>query len=179
MALTRPLNHALDVGCGTGQSTTSLLTIASNVVGTDVSHDMLREALRAPQIRYVRAQAERLSFAASSFDLLTVGLAFHWFDRSRFLPEAHRVLRADGWFVLYTNAYHGEMRGIPEFREWMGRHYLPRYPSPARHVAPLTIDTAHGYGFRVAATANVHKRGVVLARRAYRLSLDPKQRTRR
>ena len=46
--------------------------------------------------------AEELPFADSSVDLVTVMTAFHWFDRSRFLLEAHRVLKPRGCLALLS-----------------------------------------------------------------------------
>jgi SAM-dependent methyltransferase len=36
-------------------------------------------------------------------DAVVVGQAFHWFDPSRALPEAARVLRPGGWLALIWN----------------------------------------------------------------------------
>ncbi|KAG7235129.1 hypothetical protein INR49_025234 [Caranx melampygus] len=44
--------------------------------------------------------AEELLFADSSVDLMTAMSAFHWFDRPRFLQEAHRVLKPRGCLAL-------------------------------------------------------------------------------
>src|SRR5262245_20964217 len=88
----RRVGRALDVGCGTGQSARALTAIAESVEAIDVSDEMLREAQPHARVRYQVAPAERLPFADSSFELLTVGLAFHWFDQGAFLAEAKRVL---------------------------------------------------------------------------------------
>jgi len=98
LALTGPLHYALDVGCCIGQSTTILLPIASNVVGMDVSKDMLRETPRTPRVRCVRAEAERLPFASDSFDLLTAGLAFY-LVRPHPFPGRDTAGTAHGWLV--------------------------------------------------------------------------------
>lgn len=47
-----------------------------------------------------QCQAEELPFADSSVDLVTAMSAFHWFDRPRFLQEAHRILKAKGCLAL-------------------------------------------------------------------------------
>jgi ubiquinone/menaquinone biosynthesis C-methylase UbiE len=91
LRLREPIPLALDVACGTGQSTVALKEISSRVVGTEVSREMLTLA-REAGVRYVEAPAEDLPFADGSFQLITVALAFHWFDRPRFLAEARRVL---------------------------------------------------------------------------------------
>lgn len=147
--MTTPVGRALDVGCGTGQSTVVLRDSASTVVGSDISLAMLQEAPRVAGVSHILAAAERLPFVDGSFDLLTVSGAFHWFDRARFLTEAHHVLRPDGWLVIYSNAFRAEMRQNPAFRPWMRDHYAPRYPRPPQHSSSPTDDEAQAYGFRV------------------------------
>jgi len=44
--------------------------------------------------------AEELPFEDGSVDLVTAMSAFHWFDHSRFLQEAHRVLKPHGCLAL-------------------------------------------------------------------------------
>src|SRR5690349_9146362 len=74
------ISRALDVGCGTGQSTTALLELTHTIIGLDSSAEMLAQAIRHAQVHYIQARAEHLPFADGTFGLLTVGLAFHWFD---------------------------------------------------------------------------------------------------
>ncbi|RXN29019.1 methyltransferase [Labeo rohita] len=44
--------------------------------------------------------AEELPFEDGSVDLVTAMSAFHWFDHSRFLQEAHRVLKPHGCLAV-------------------------------------------------------------------------------
>ncbi|XP_061143339.1 putative methyltransferase DDB_G0268948 [Syngnathus typhle] len=98
-----PLLLAVDVGCGSGQGTVLLAKHFASVVGTDVSPAQLEVALqraREPNVTYRQCVAEELPFADSSVDLITAMSAFHWFDRRRFLHEAHRVLQPHGCLAL-------------------------------------------------------------------------------
>ena len=72
---------------------------------------MLARAPLEAGVRYVEAQAEDLPFGDGAFGLVTVALALHWFDRSRFLAEARRVLEPSGWLTIYDNGFFGEMKG--------------------------------------------------------------------
>ncbi|XP_029558132.1 putative methyltransferase DDB_G0268948 [Salmo trutta] len=99
----QPCDLAVDVGCGSGQGTVLLAPHFSSVVGTDISPAQLevaQEHTTAPNISYRQCQAEELPFADSSVDLVTAMSAFHWFDRPRFLQEAHRILKAKGCLAL-------------------------------------------------------------------------------
>ncbi len=110
LKLHEPVPWALDVACGTGQSTLALKEVAYQVVGTDTSREMLDRAPREAGVQYVEASAEDLPFADGSFRLVTVALALHWFERSRFLTEASRVLNLGGWLIIYDNGFFGEMK---------------------------------------------------------------------
>ncbi|XP_053733788.1 uncharacterized protein LOC128766291 [Synchiropus splendidus] len=101
----RPLELALDVGCGSGQGTVLLSKHCNSLVGIDVSPSQLQMALqysREPNITYKECVAEELPFADSSLDLVTSMSAFHWFDRQRFLQEADRVLKPLGCLALLS-----------------------------------------------------------------------------
>ena len=149
LRLREPIPLALDVACGTGQSTVALKEIASRVVGTDVSREMLARAPREAGVRYVEAPAEDMPFEDGSFRLVTVALALHCFDRSRFLAEARRVLELSGWLVVYDNGFFGEMKENPKHERWYREDYLVRYPSPPRKGEPLTDDECRKHGLRL------------------------------
>ncbi|MCB9153636.1 MAG: class I SAM-dependent methyltransferase [Caldilineae bacterium] len=85
--------RALDVACGTGQSSRALTEIADHVDAVDVSPEMIAEAEPHERVSYHTGRAEAVPFPDRTFDLVTVGLAFHWFDQADFLREAHRVLQ--------------------------------------------------------------------------------------
>ena len=141
------INHALDVGCGTGQSTLALLEVGDEIIGMDNSAEMLSHAIRHAQVCYVKGQAEQMPFGDAAFGLMTVALAFHWFDRRQFMSEARRVLRPGGWLVIYTDGFCGRMIGNDNFQTWNREHYLVRYPTPPRNNQPLTDADALEYGF--------------------------------
>lgn len=137
----------LDVGCGTGQSTRAIAEVADEVVGVDLSEEMLRCAEPHERVRYLAARAESLPVTPKTFDLVTVGLAFHWFDRERFLAEVSRVLVPGGWLAIYNNWFTGRVAGVPELEAWSREVYLARYPSPPRRSTPLETETLARAGF--------------------------------
>ena len=136
---------ALDVACGTGQSTEALAALGEFVVGLDASAVMLRGARCRGEIPYVLGLAEQLPFAAGAFDLVTVGNGFHWFDLARFLREAHRVPRQPGWLLIYGSGVCGGMRENPAFAGWL-KEFDRRFPSPPRES--LSAEVLAEAGFR-------------------------------
>ena len=146
--LEQPVPRALDVACGTGQSSRALQAITAHVTGTDLSNEMLEYAKQNPGIEFLKSPAESLPFAAETFDLLTVCMAFHWFDQAKFLLEARRVLKPNGWLVVYNNIWRAQMIGNPAFHTWSDRFYA-NYPTPARVETSTDPTFFLGYGFHL------------------------------
>jgi ubiquinone/menaquinone biosynthesis C-methylase UbiE len=145
-SLPRRPKISLDVACGTGHSAMALGDISELVVGLDSSAAMLRSVRQNGRVQYVRGLAEHLPFGGNSFDLVTVGLAIHWFDRDLFLSEAHRVLRHPGWLLLYESGFPGVMKENPVFGVW-AEQYRARFPAPPRNDRPLSPSDLAYVGF--------------------------------
>jgi SAM-dependent methyltransferase len=107
------LNNLLDVGCGPGMATIALAPHFAHVTGIDPSEGMINNARAAvsstPEpIRFEVATAEDLGvhlsppIEESSIDLLTASTAAHWFDMSRFWPQAARVLKPGGTVAMWS-----------------------------------------------------------------------------
>jgi SAM-dependent methyltransferase len=144
-------DRGLDVACGTGQSSHALAEVAKHVDAIDVSKEMLDCAQPHERIRYQHAPAESLPFPDAEFDLITVGLAFHWFDQEPFLREARRVLKDHSWLAIYNNGFAGEMIENPNFRNWAFEIYPKRFPTPLRKSWGVTADSVKPFGFDLAA----------------------------
>ena len=143
----KPVSLALDVACGTGQSTKALLSIAERVIGFDISWNMLANAGRDRRICYVNAQAESMPFKSGSTSMISNALSFHWFDRNKFLYESWRVLSPEGLLLIYSNGFRGIMRENPAFQNWGQKTYIEHFPIPPRDSKPLTPEEAKGNGF--------------------------------
>lgn len=141
--------RALDLGCGTGQSTRPLTWIADEVTGIDASAAMLAAADAAVHVTYRQASAEQLPFPAENFDLVTAGLAWHWFSSGASLQEVARVLRPGGWLAIYNSAFTGNLVEDPGCGVWMQSEYLSRFPPPARNARSLSAEMAQAAGFEV------------------------------
>ena len=124
------VSAAVDIGSGTGLSARALLGGAEAVVGVDPSVEMLSAAFRHASIRYVAGEAEQLPLASDSFDLATMGSAFHWCDRQATLVEFERVLRRGGSIAIYDIELTG-LAESPALIDWLRSGYwagLPRCP---------------------------------------------------
>jgi len=146
--------RVLDVACGTGQSTKALAGIAGQLDAVDNSAAMLAHAPALPNVTYQKAEAETLPFPDGTFDLVTVGLAFHWFEQDQFLREAARVLKTQGWLAIYNNVFTGEMAENPDFRQWLDKVYLTRYLTPPKPRKKLTTEYATAHGFQLVGRQN-------------------------
>jgi SAM-dependent methyltransferase len=149
LSINEPLPRAIDVGCGTGLSTVALKEIARKVVGVDAASEMVALAQRDPSIEYFVAGAEQLPFQDAEFDLMTLSQAFHWLDREKFLEEARRVLRADGWLIVYDNYFLGRMEENAGFNEWFRENYPKRFPAPARGGLVFSAEDSENAGFHL------------------------------
>jgi SAM-dependent methyltransferase len=146
--------RALDAACGTGQSARGIAEICDRVEAVDISPEMIAAASPHERVHYQVATAERLPFPERDFDLITVGLAFHWFDQAAFLREARRVLKPGGWLVIYNNAFTGEMRDDAAFQSWGCKVYPQRFPAPARHSVTIDDDLLTLQGLKSCGTAS-------------------------
>lgn len=98
------LGLAIDVGCGSGQSTRILSEYFDRVIGIDVSAEQINQIKNEEQsnISYKVATGEELSFQKeNSTDLVTSAQSFHWLNHADFFEEVDRVLRPGGHLVIY------------------------------------------------------------------------------
>jgi SAM-dependent methyltransferase len=128
--LARRAERALDVGCGAGLSTAALAPLARRVIGLEPIAAMLahRRAI-APQAGFIIGRAERLPFAAASFDLVTAAGSLNYADFPSALAEIARVLTPDGTFLLYDFSTGGRSVTGDELERWFAS-FERRFPWP-------------------------------------------------
>ncbi|MDE2079646.1 MAG: methyltransferase domain-containing protein [Patescibacteria group bacterium] len=112
LSLLRERQYAtvLDLGCGSGKSTESLVREGMGVTGCDPDRRMLRTAAQRAQkkqlpIAYVFGRAEQLPFRDGNFDAVVVGSAFHWFAHKRAVLEIKRVMNPGGLLYIFQYRY--------------------------------------------------------------------------
>lgn len=121
---------ALDIACGTGDSSGSLKQIAEEVVGVDRSEAMLKYAKKQCHETHCLDIGD-LSSLSRKFELLTVCMAFHWFDPEIAIPAMKVVSQDDGYWLIYNFAYGGHATN-EELNRWYQDDYKKRFPPPAR-----------------------------------------------
>ncbi|KAI5705405.1 hypothetical protein M8J75_014639 [Diaphorina citri] len=105
-SLSPPYETALDMGCGSGRSTTGLAPHFRNVVGFDNRDDQLNYAKRSNNsanfnIIYRKGSAEKIQCLDSSVPLVCAGQCAHWFSLPQFYSETSRVLMPGGLLAVY------------------------------------------------------------------------------
>ena len=115
--LQSPDAHVLDLCCGTGDMAFALRRRAGSagakILGADFSHAMLQRAAakgNGTSLRWIEADALRLPFPDSNFDLVTSAFGFrNLSDYDAGLREIARVLRPGGQCGILD---FGEPRGL-------------------------------------------------------------------
>ncbi|MGI6368670.1 MAG: class I SAM-dependent methyltransferase [Anaerolineae bacterium] len=112
-----PGDRVLDVGTGTGHTALALAPHVSEVIGLDLTPEMLAEAENLRQaagldnLRWQLGDVAALPWPDDSFDVVTCRRAAHHFtDMPRAMAEMRRVLRPGGRLVI-------DDRTVPEDRE--------------------------------------------------------------
>jgi demethylmenaquinone methyltransferase / 2-methoxy-6-polyprenyl-1,4-benzoquinol methylase len=128
--LKRPDACVLDLCCGTGDMTFALRRAgksSAQILGADFSHAMLQRANQksvGTSLRWVEADALRLPFSESQFDLITAAFGFrNLADYDAGLREIARVLRPGGECGILD---FGQPRGfIGRLYQIYFKHVLP------------------------------------------------------
>ena len=113
--------HWLDVGCGTGALSQTILaeTSPAEVVGVDPSEGFLtlaREQVNDARARFEVGDAQCLPFEAAAFDAVVSGLALNFVPRpEQGMVEMVRVSRPGGTVAVYLWDYAGEMQFMRHF----------------------------------------------------------------
>lgn len=96
----------LDIGCGTGKISIPLHKYFTEVIGIDISLDMLEEAKtlsrnqKIKNIMWVQGKAEGIDYNFGKFKLITCGDAFHWMKREIVVNHCYDLLSDDSGFVI-------------------------------------------------------------------------------
>jgi SAM-dependent methyltransferase len=116
-----------DVGSGTGFSSELFLDNGNAVFGIEPNMAMRKAAERLlaahPLFKSIDGTAEATGLPAHRVNLVIAGQAFHWFDPVRSRAEFQRILKPEGWIVLFWNSRRIDTSPfLNEYEELLLRH---------------------------------------------------------
>lgn len=137
----KPGERILDLGCGTGQLTRKIAESGAEVVGLDVSPEMIGQARQNfPELCFVLQDAATMPFE-NEFDAVFSNAALHWMLNASSVAKAiARALRKRGRFVAELGGK-GNIKEIESAIEAVAHRYLAEnlpakrtfYPSIAEY----------------------------------------------
>ena len=98
---------AVDVACGSGQSTFYLQETFKQCIGVDISKAQVEQARtactekEATNVSFVEGSADKLPMNDGSVDVVTIAQAWHWLEPEGFYKECKRVLKPRGCVAVY------------------------------------------------------------------------------
>ncbi|CAF0883316.1 unnamed protein product [Rotaria sp. Silwood1] len=99
---------AIDIGCGTGQSTLLLAPYFRRIIGYDISEYQINKANEDnthSNINYKVIIGNDIPHEDSSLTIIISGQAAHWFDLPHFYNEVKRTLKINGVLALFGYAF--------------------------------------------------------------------------
>ncbi len=143
--------RVLDIGTGTGTVARGFALKGCDVTGLDPSEDLMNEARALDQkanvhVKYVKGSAEKTGLPDSSFDIVTAGQCFQWFERQKASAEIRRLLRPNGILLIaYFDWLERPGNPVDEMRKlqnkynptWKNQFTLGFYP---QKPGELTFD---------------------------------------
>jgi len=101
LSLCKKKDRLWDCGTGNGQVAGVLASYFQQVEASDISQKQLDQAVSKERINYRLCRAEQTPFENTSFDLITVAQAIHWFDFEPFFKEVRRVAKPGSHLAVW------------------------------------------------------------------------------
>lgn len=150
-------SRSLDLATGPGTIALDLGALGSSVVGIDISAEQIATAKRVSKERNLEdkvhfrvGSAENTGLDANSFDLVTAGQCWHWFDSVAAMVEAQRVLRPGGVLAIAHYSYLAEHTPVARETEDLILEFNPSWSMAGwTGIFPELIDDVIHGGFRL------------------------------
>lgn len=143
--------RVLDIGCGQGFESETLVAPERRVVGADYSADATDAAIGRPGLAVAQMNALTLGFAPRSFDAVCSShLIEHFTDPEAHVAEMARVTASDGSaFILtpnepadFENPFHLHLFDRHELRAMLERHFTDVWLGGVDATPPVKADFA-------------------------------------
>jgi ubiquinone/menaquinone biosynthesis C-methylase UbiE len=159
----KPSHRVLDLACGPGFVALEFARHAREVVGVDLTAEMLKQARALARregfqnVTFRRADVKRLPFPDGGFDLVATRASFHHFPQpEQVLTEMARVLKRNGRILISDNT----SKNDPEKSRLQNRLEKMRDPS---HVEMIPLSKWRRF-FKEAGLRVVKEKKLVQAR---------------
>ncbi len=95
----------LDVSCGSGNYTVALFKKGYDIMGIDISSEMLKKArAKDPSLPLLQGDAHKLPFEDNGFDgVFCIHAVHHYRDLEIVLKEMYRILAPGGKLLIFTS----------------------------------------------------------------------------
>lgn len=138
--------RVLDLGTGTGSLAAGFAARGLRAVGLDPSSELLDVARRRATelglvVDFVEGVAESTGLAASSFDLVSAGQCWWWFESDSAIAEAKRVLAPGGRILIANFSYLPLPGSVPLRTEEIILRHNPRWTMAGKNgLYPEQVD---------------------------------------
>jgi SAM-dependent methyltransferase/RimJ/RimL family protein N-acetyltransferase len=128
-----PGQRILDLGTGTGTLVRGFARRGAAATGLDISPELMEQARalgegEGVRVEYVVGRAEQVPFPDASFDVVSAGQCWHWFDGPAAAAECLRVLKPGGCLVIAHFCYLLASGNMAQRTEDLILRYNPGWP---------------------------------------------------
>jgi ABC-2 type transport system ATP-binding protein len=137
------LGEVLELGCGTGNFTESIVKNAKHVFATDLSDELLEKAKKRlssiSKITFKKENCYNTSFELEKFDTVFMANLIHVIENpSKVLQECFRILKDNGLLIITSFTNHG-MKPLEIIK--LGFRYIKVWGKPPRHTHIFSPDS--------------------------------------
>jgi SAM-dependent methyltransferase len=135
--MVHPGARVLDLGTGTGSLARLFASRGCVVTGVDIAAPLLEQARRLDresgvEVAYIEAPAETTGLPSATFDLVSAGQCWHWFDRDAAAREVARLLVPDGRVLISHFDWIPVAGNVVAATEEIILRYTPTWPFAGR-----------------------------------------------
>lgn len=149
--------EAVDLATGPGVMALELARRGAQITGIDISDNQIsaatEQAKRAnlsDRCRFLVSGAESTGLPAATFDWVTAGQCWHWFDEPKALAEADRLLKPGGLLVIAHFSYLASHSEIARLSEELILQHNPGWEmANSSGIYPAQIQAVTDAGFEL------------------------------